>query len=56
MGHHQVLLVSRAGNLRLHRQVIRLVLLLAEPEHDLIDYLVCRIGRLAIGIVLLDQI
>ena len=50
--HHQILSVPRSGNLWLHAQVIcRLLismvsLLLAKPEHDLVDNFVSRIGGL----------
>ena len=47
VGHHQVLLVAGAGDLRLHLKVVRLVLLLAEAQDDFIDDLVGWVRGLA---------
>ena len=45
VGDHEVLLVARPRHLRLHRQVGRLavVLLLVQPQHHLVNYLVRRV-------------
>lgn len=53
VGHHQILLVARPRDLRLHLQTaaVYLVLLLAKSQHNLINNFVRRIARLPTTLV-----